>query len=105
MGFVNEPGEHELLGRQTVLDALADAKGLTDEAGNTIYLSRTNTNGTKESFIIDIDQLLKESGNPHLNMIVQPGDIIFVPEAGNVYVEGAVKNAGSYAIGKRKRYG
>lgn len=98
MGFVNEPGEHELIGRQTILDALADAKGLTDDAGNTIYLSRTNTNGSKESYIIDIEQLLKESGDPHLNMIVHPGDIIFVPEAGNVYVEGAVKRAGSYTI-------
>ena len=98
MGFVNEPGEHELIGRQTILDALADAKGLTDDAGNTIYLSRTNTNGSKESYIIDIDQLLKESGDPQLNMIVHPGDIIFVPEAGNVYVEGAVKSAGSYSI-------
>ena len=98
MGFVNEPGEHELIGRQTVLDAIADAKGLTDNAGNTIYLSRTNTDGTKQSYIIDIQQLLKESGNPQLNLIVQPGDIIFVPEAGNVYVEGAVKSSGSYAI-------
>lgn len=38
------------------------------------------------------------SGKPDANMYVQPGDIVSVPEADQVYVTGAVNRPGAYAL-------
>lgn len=97
IGLVREPGNYELLGRQTLLDAIASAKGLQDKAGRTVYLTRTEQNGGKQNYIVDIEELLTR-GNTDINMLLKPGDVIYVPEAGTVFVEGAVRKPGSFPI-------
>ena len=96
IGAVVEPGKYELLTRQTVLDALANAKGLKPEAGRSIHLNRMNRDGTRSSYIIDVEELL--SGNTDSNIAVLPGDLILVPDSGNVFVEGAVLRPGTFPI-------
>ena len=96
IGAVEEPGKYELLTRQTVLDALANAKGLKPNAGRSIRLNRMNKDGTRSSYIIDVEELLK--GQTDSNIAVLPGDLILVPDSGNVFVEGAVLNPGTYSI-------
>jgi len=96
IGAVVQPGKYELLTRQTVLDALANAKGLLPDAGRTIHLNRMNKDGTRSSYIIDVEDLL--SGNTDSNIAVLPGDLILVPDSGNVFVEGAVLRPGTYPI-------
>ena len=96
IGAVVEPGKYELLTRQTVLDALANAKGLQPNAGRSIHLNRMNKDGTRSSYIIDVEDLL--SGNTDSNIAVLPGDLILVPDSGTVFVEGAVLNPGTYPI-------
>jgi polysaccharide biosynthesis/export protein len=97
VGFVGAPGSYELLGRQTLLDALANAKGLRDNAGKTVYLTRTEENGRRQSYVVDLEELLLK-GNSEINLVLKPGDIVYVPEAGTVFVEGAVKRPGSFPI-------
>jgi polysaccharide export outer membrane protein len=41
--------------------------------------------------------MVKE-GQDELNVAIKGGDVIYVPEAGSVYVDGAVRKAGSYPI-------
>jgi len=96
IGAVVSPGKYELLTRQTVLDALANAKGLKPDAGRSIHLNRMNKDGTRSSYIIDVEDLL--SGSTDSNIAVLPGDLILVPDSGNVFVEGAVLNPGTYSI-------
>jgi polysaccharide export outer membrane protein len=52
VGYVKEPGTYELIGRQTLLDVLAAAKGLDDKAGRTVYLTRTEEDGRKQAYIV-----------------------------------------------------
>ena len=47
--------------------------------------------------MIDLDQLIKK-GRTDLNVDINGGDIIFAPEAGHFFVDGAVRRAGSYPI-------
>ena len=96
-GAVKKPGSYELLGRQTVLDALANSRGIKPEAGKSLYLNRRNRDGSKQSLIIDIDSLVKDFDN-EANVQLKPGDLIYVPDGGNVFVEGAVNDPGSYTI-------
>lgn len=97
VGAVEEPGSYELLARQTLLDALANAKGLTTDAGRTVYINRRNSDGSRNSYIVDIEQLISGRQND-INVPIQPGDLIFVPEGGNIFIEGAVIKPGSYNI-------
>ena len=97
VGYVTEPGSYELLGRQTLLDSLAAAKGLKDNAGRTVYLTRAEDNGGREAYVVDLEELLIK-GNSEINVVLKPGDVIYVPEAGTVFVDGAVRKRGSYLI-------
>lgn len=97
MGYVNDPGVYELIGRRTLLDALAYAKGLTAEAGTLVHVARTENDETKNSYIVDLDELLASS-NPSDNFEIKPGDLVYVPEASNIFVDGAVVNPGAYPI-------
>ncbi len=99
VGLVEEPGNHSITGRQTLLDVLVAAKGFQEKAGRSVYVSRSDENGNKETYIVDLDELLL-NGNSDLNVIMQPGDVVYVPPSGNVYIEGAVSRAGAYPIKK-----
>lgn len=48
-------------------------------------------------FLIDLNQLVKE-GKAELNLSIQGDDVIYVPEAGVIYVDGAVRRPGNYPI-------
>lgn len=101
VGYVREPGSYELLGRQTLIDALAAAKGLKEGAGMTVYITRTQQDGRREAFMVDLEELLHSkagSVNNDINVLLNPGDVIYVPEAGSVFVEGAVRKPGSFPI-------
>lgn len=99
VGLVEEPGNHSITGRQTLLDVLVAAKGFQEKAGRTVYLSRSEETGNKQTYMIDLDELLF-NGNSELNVVMKPGDVIYVPAAGNVYIEGAVGRSGAYPIQK-----
>jgi polysaccharide export outer membrane protein len=47
--------------------------------------------------VVDLDRLIKE-GRTELNVEINGGDVIFVPEAGDFFVDGAVRRPGSYPI-------
>lgn len=98
LGYVNEPGNYEIIGEMTLLDALAMAKGLDADAGTLVYVTRKNA-GSQEKVIVDLDDMLKREGTPdEVNFELAPGDKVYVPEASNVFVDGAVKTPGSYPI-------
>ena len=46
---------------------------------------------------MDLDRLIKEGQND-LNIEINGGDVIFVPEAGSFFVSGAVRRPGAYPI-------
>jgi polysaccharide export outer membrane protein len=98
LGFVNEPGNYEMFGDMTLLDALAMAKGLGEGAGTIAYITRTE-NGTQSKIMVDLDDLLKMEDTPGQgNLQLRAGDKVYVPEASNVFVDGAVRTPGSYPI-------
>lgn len=98
LGFVNEPGNYEMYGDMTLLDALAMAKGLGEGAGTIAYVTRT-VNGSQSKIMIDLDDLLKkEDAEGQANLELRAGDKVYVPEASNVFVDGAVRTPGSYPI-------
>jgi len=99
VGYVREPGNYELVGKLTLIDALAAARGLSEQAGRTVYITRSEEDGGKQAYMVDLDELLqKGDAAEETNLTLKPGDVVYVPEAGNVFVEGAVTRPGSIQI-------
>jgi polysaccharide export outer membrane protein len=98
LGYVNEPGNYELIGKVTLLDALAFAKGLDKDAGTTVYIA-TERNGRQEKIMVDLNDLFERTGpSDQVNLVISSGDKIYVPEAFKVFVDGAISEPGSYPI-------
>ena len=101
VGAVEKPGPFELLGRQTVLSVLSEAGGLTRDAGEEIIVIRQLAAGDSEAIRISIDGLFIQ-GDPKLNIVLEPGDVINVPvdKVVAIYVFGQVKNPGALQVKK-----
>jgi polysaccharide export outer membrane protein len=96
LGAVNAPGVHQVAGNATLLDVLALAEGLSDQAGNRITVTRPG--GTAEQNIeVELSQLLF-AGTPDANVQVRAGDIVHVHSASLVYVVGEVNNPGGFTM-------
>jgi polysaccharide biosynthesis/export protein len=114
LGAVEKPSVYDISGQKTVLEALAMAGGLKEDASHILFLIRppkpeeelpqenkeTNQE-TEKTFVIDLDELVIK-GNWALNMALLNGDIISVPVSGRVFVGGYVKSPGGFPMkGKR----
>ncbi len=106
IGEVRNPSVFELSGPKTVLELLAMAGGVTETAGSQVHIYRQGAEG-RQSYVIDLFALASNAGlinekNASLvNMPVQSGDVINVPQAGSFFVDGAVGRPGSYRLGSR----
>lgn len=113
-GAVKKPQIYPVFTRITLLDAISQAEGLTDDAGNTATITRgpTSAYARKDGDadeaagiqspspgvqVVDIRRLL-EQGDPALNLDLYPGDRVTVQRAGVVYVVGAVNRAGGFVL-------
>jgi protein involved in polysaccharide export with SLBB domain len=102
VGQVGNPGSYELETPMPLLDVLALADGVSDNADlrNVFILSRREGAAGK----VDLEAMLSGKGNPHsLGPAISPGEIIFIPNtksledrAFSVNVIGQVAKPGSY---------
>jgi polysaccharide export outer membrane protein len=80
IGEVNSPGAFQLNGRETVLDALLQAGGLTKEASrNNIILSRPSKPNCPRIVLPVCWTQIVQIGDTTTNYQIAPGDRIYVP--------------------------
>ncbi len=98
LGQFRKPGTYNYFGRQRLLDVLALGEGLNEKAGRTIQVRRTEGDVNRPStYLIDLDEIV-DGGKAELNIPIQRGDTIYVPDMGMVFVDGAVKRPGTYGV-------
>jgi polysaccharide export outer membrane protein len=106
IGAVQKSSVFELTGPKTVIDMLAMAGGVTAQAGTQVHIYRQGPKG-RESHVIDLmvlasnASLITADNAGLITMPVQAGDVINVPLAGMFFVDGAVRKAGPYPLGRR----
>jgi polysaccharide biosynthesis/export protein len=95
VGAVGRPGTYELVGPTTLLQAIAQAGGLTAQAMRELYVYRTGTDGKQERIAVSLAELTS-GGGQDLNIILQPKDVIMIPidQTLNVFVYGEVRTPG-----------
>ena len=94
-GEVKKAGRVFLRGRTNVKEVLAEAEGITAEAGETITLSRAGSQGS-EAASLTIDRSAFERGE--INPEVRHGDIIIVAPTSFCFVNGEVRTPGNVKI-------
>ena len=100
-GAVRKPLTFQAAGSVTLLDAISRAEGITSDAGPEILVSKPGPDpsdpGTRLVQRIPIKELMAAS-DPKLNLKLQGGEEIRVPEAGKVFVLGNVHKPGAFPV-------
>jgi polysaccharide export outer membrane protein len=100
VGAVAEPGTFQVRGPMHLLAVLSLAKGVTETAGSRVIVVR----GTDPAAVADLDlQKLLESGDPSLNVVVNPGDVVKVTSAPMIYIVGEFKKPGAFPMPRGDR--
>jgi polysaccharide export outer membrane protein len=94
-GEVASPGRVELISPTKLGEVLVQAGGLTVAAGSHIKIRHGADEGAAEQ---DVPYLRSKSNEAIDAVLVRPGDTVFVPRAGIVYVLGAVTRPGGYVM-------
>ncbi|MDE3110798.1 MAG: polysaccharide biosynthesis/export family protein [Acidobacteriota bacterium] len=113
VGAVAHPLVYQVMGPSTLLEVLAAAGGISDDAGSIVIVTRpahddvpreksasasTQADPDDQKITIRLQDLL-ESGNSAYNIAVYGGDTVTVPHAGIVYVLGfGVAQPGGYVL-------
>jgi polysaccharide export outer membrane protein len=111
VGAVKNPQVIQAVRPITLLQALSQAGGVSEDAGNTVLITRAVTQVSNpedppdataappapQSFAIALGDAL-ESGDPRFNVPLLGGDVVSVPRAGIIYVVGAVAHPGGFVM-------
>ena len=104
IGAVRVPGIYQIKGQKFLLDMLAMAQGLDQNAaGNTIQVLRrpSNTDETPQALTISTEELF-QNGKTELNVPIEAGDVINVLQAGSIFVVGEVVRPGEFVLRQGK---
>ena len=98
-GAVKVPLTFQALGPTTLLEALTRAQGLSSEAGTEILVTRPALvpGGVPRLERIPVKGLI-DSADPALNVTLDGGEEVRVPQIGRVFVVGNVKHPGAFKI-------
>jgi polysaccharide export outer membrane protein len=108
LGAVNKPDIYQLQGHRDLLEVLSMAGGLREDAGNRLKLTRRAGaiplpdavfDETSATWTVEIPvKALMDAKDAALNIVLRANDIVSVPRAETVYVVGAVRQPGGFAL-------
>jgi polysaccharide export outer membrane protein len=101
VGAVRNPTTIQAAGTVTLLDAITRAGGISGNAGSEILVShrRPSADGTAITLTDRIPvHSLMDAADPASNMKLEGGEVIRVPEAGQIFVVGNVKRPGAFQL-------
>jgi polysaccharide export outer membrane protein len=114
LGAVNTPGVQQIQGNKTLLEMLALAGGMRQDAGYSIRITRElewgciplpkaqlDPSGKFSVAEVDVKNIM-DAKNPEENIQILPHDVISVPKAEMVYVIGDVKHSGGFVLGEHQ---
>ncbi|GBE02585.1 polysialic acid transport protein KpsD precursor [bacterium BMS3Abin08] len=102
LGAVKNPQQYSVSGPKRLLEILSIAGGLTDEAGDLCYIQKASGESDAPqryvgTVVINLNELLMK-GKAELNIPLSSGDVVNIPKRGVFFVDGAVKDPGSFQI-------
>lgn len=99
LGEVGQSGRYPIEGRLSLLELLAMAGGLKDAASDTIVLMRRTADAQTGESRIEIPIGNRSIPSPAVeNLMLQAGDVVYVPMAQRFFVYGEVNQPGAYPV-------
>jgi polysaccharide biosynthesis/export protein len=114
LGAVNSPGVHQVQGHKTVLEMLASAGGIRQDAGYSIRITRelewgciplqgSHLDASGKYSVAEVNlRKIMDAKTPEDNIQIFPHDVISVPKAEMVYVIGEVHRSGGFVLGEHQ---
>jgi polysaccharide export outer membrane protein len=114
LGAVNSPGVHQVQGHKTVLEMLAQAGGIRQDAGYSIRITRqlewgciplpgAQLDASGKFSVAEVNlRKIMDAKTPEENIQIFPHDVISVPKAEMVYVIGEVHRSGGFVLGEHQ---
>lgn len=114
LGAVNTPGVHQIQGHKTLLEMLASAGGIRQDAGYSVRITRqlewgciplpgATLDPTGQFSVAELNlKEIMEAKDPAENIQILPHDVISVPKAEMVYVIGDVRRSGGFVLGEHQ---
>jgi polysaccharide export outer membrane protein len=93
LGEVKAPGAYAISTPRSVLDVLSLAGGLTEVADRKILIERKGAHEKTPYYVSNQAGVAMDT-----SVLISPGDTLYVPKAGIVYVLGDVKQPGGYTM-------
>jgi len=97
LGYVNRPGQYVLDMTYTVSGALAQAGGVGAGGADSAILSRFE-NGESKNIEIDLVNMFRPGASRSADLVVQPGDVLYVHRAPSFYIYGEVQRPGQQRL-------
>ena len=100
-GAVKLPLVFQAEGPTTLLDAIARAQGLREDAGGEILISASQPGPDGKPFTLTrrvTVRSLMDGADPAVNVMLNGGEEIRVPEVGKIYIMGNVKKPGVFPV-------
>ena len=107
IGEVRTPGKYMLSGAVSLIEALAQAGSVTQQAGGEVLILHPKDGARRPGAIMpertdaDVQRVNLheiETGRLSKNLDIRDGDTIFVPKAERFFVTGFVRTPGSYTL-------
>jgi polysaccharide export outer membrane protein len=99
LGEVSRPGRYPIPGKMSVLELLATAGGLTEQADSSVTLLRRNPDPNQADVRIPIQ--LGQNGTSErttLDVDLDSGDVVYVNKKKLFYIHGEVNRPGAYPM-------
>jgi polysaccharide biosynthesis/export protein len=100
-GAVKQPLVFQASAPVTLLEALAEAEGLREDAGNEVLVTRTQIDSAGKTTQVTQHipaRALSDASDPSLNVTLSGGENVLVPIAPKIYVIGNVRKSGAYPV-------
>jgi polysaccharide export outer membrane protein len=97
-GAVKMPLTFQAWSKITLLEALTRAQGLNEDAGGEILITRRAKEGEKPLVERIPVKGLIDAADPALNVALEGGEEVRVPQVGRIFVAGNVKRPGAFRI-------
>jgi polysaccharide export outer membrane protein len=98
VGQFRRPGTYDYPTKRRLLDVIALGGGLSENAGPMVQIRKSrHVRSEPAVIVVDLDRLINR-GDVQLNIEINGGDVVFIPEAGVFFVDGAVRKPGTYTI-------
>jgi len=92
-GYVRSPGQYILEGNVSLTSVLAQAGGMSLDAGSYLLISRRTPQGATQQIKVTRREI--ESGRAQ-DVFLKDGDTVLVPKAETIFITGYVRAPGSY---------